>query len=109
MRKDPKIYLEIVNDPRIQMAGKGAPKSTIFGALGRTQMSDGLGFKALGGLVKDTKTGMSLGAGTYMKEGQAKQSERHILGAPSKTDIPGAHYGMMLYPGLYMSKLGRRL
>jgi len=112
MKRDPKIYLEVSKDPKIQMSGKGAPRSTVYGALGVTQMSDGLGFKALGGLVRDTKTGMSLGAGTYMSEAAALkegQSEKMILGAPSKTNIPGQHYGQVPYPGYYMSALGKRL
>lgn len=112
MKRDPKIYLELSNDPRIQMAGKGAPRSTIYGALGRTQESDGLGFKALGGLVRDTKTGMQLGAGTYMSEAAALregQTEKKILGRPSRTSLPGQHYGQVPYAGYYMKALGKRL
>jgi len=112
MKRDPKIYLEVSRDPRIQMSGKGAPRSTVYGALGVTKMSDGLGFKALGGLVKDTKTGMSLGAGAYMSESEALkegQTEKKILGKASATSLPGEHYGQVPYPGYYMKALGRRL
>jgi hypothetical protein len=107
--KKAEVYLQFTDTPRIQMSGKGAPKSTVYGALGQVQGSDGLGVKTLGGLVRDTKTGMHLGPGVYVPSKDARQTEHMILGKPAKTDIPGHHFGQVPYAGQYMSKLGSRL
>jgi len=102
-----------VQDPKIQMAGKGAPRSTVFGVLGRLPKNEEhIGVKSLGGLVKDTKTGHYL-AGTHMSEKAAErsvgQTSRHILGKAAKTHIPKPHYGQIPYAGYYMSALGKAL
>ena len=108
--KDP--YLA-VQDPKIMMKGAGAPRSTVFGALGRIHSSDGVGLKTLGGLVADTKSPHPLGKGTKMSVKQAEReygnTDRHILGHSAKTHIPGCHMSQVPYPGLYMSAVGKRL
>lgn len=100
-------YLAVV-DPRIQMAGKGAPRSTVFGVLGRTMDGGDVGAKSLGGLVKDTKSKAKHGKET-MPEKAAHQTEKKIVGPAAKTRIPGVHMGQVPYPGFFMSAVGHRL
>jgi hypothetical protein len=98
-------YLAVA-DPRLAMAGKGAPRSTIFGALGvgggaRGNVSDGV--KSLGGLVADTKS----------QHGVLK-NEAHKEHLPTdhhkpKTPLPALHYGQVLYPGRFFGHAGARL
>ena len=96
-------YLHVVDEPR-KMAGKGAPRSTVFGVLGRTQMDPY--DRTLGGLVKDTATG-KVKPGTLTKA--HVETERGITGNISKTHVPGAHYAQIPYPGTYMAHEGKRL
>ena len=57
-----------VQDPKIQMSGKGAPRSTVFGVLGRLPKNEEkVGVKSLGGLVHNSKMG-HYGPGTVMTE-----------------------------------------
>ena len=110
--KMPVPYLA-VQDPKIMMSGKGAPRSTVFGVLGRTPKGEEhVGVKTLGGLVKGTKEGKYM-PGTIMTERGAfqmpGQTDRMILGKPSKTHIPGVHHGQIPYAGYYMSAVGKAL
>jgi hypothetical protein len=105
-------YLSI-QDPKIKMAGKGAPRSTVFGVLGRLPKNEEkVGVKSLGGLVKDSKKG-HYGPGTVMTERDAMripgQTDRHILGRAAKTHVPGVHKGQVPYAGYYMSAVGPKL
>jgi hypothetical protein len=97
-----------VQDPKIMMAGKGAPRSTVFGVLGRTMEGSSVGAKSLGGLVADTKTKMKA-HDMVIKESRAPQTERKIVGSKSKTTVPGAHMGQVPYPGFFMVAVGKRL
>lgn len=98
-------YLQVVDFPR-RMAGAGAPQRTVFGVLGHTKET-GL-TKSLGGLVVDSKT--KAPAPPTMKDSKrTDKTEHHIAGSASKTHIPGAHYGQVPYPGVYMSELGKAL
>lgn len=103
-------YLEVVNR-RFEMKGEGAPKETVFGVLGHTKPDSKM--KSLGGLVQNTKPSASMPKEMVMSEKKAMashlQTDRHILGAPPKTHIPGAHFGQVPYPGHFMSALGQRL
>lgn len=97
-------YLSVVGEPRM-MKGKGAPRSTVFGVLGRTVET---GYtKSLGGLVHQTVSGK---VPAHMSEKKAMkevgQTEYSILGPASKTHYPGAHYGQVPYPGAFSSHLG---
>jgi hypothetical protein len=98
-------YLAI-QDPKIMMAGKGAPRSTVFGILGRT-MEGGVGAKTLGGLVKDTMT-KAKAHDMVVSDKKAGSTEHGSYGKKA-THIPGKHMGMVPYPGFYMSALGARL
>jgi len=104
-------YLSI-QDPKIMMKGKGAPRSTVFGVLGRLPKNEEkVGVKSLGGLVHKTTKG-HYGPGTVMSEKGAihlGQTDRHILGHAAKTHIPGCHYAQIPYAGYYMSKKGEML
>ena len=100
-------YLAVV-DPRIQMAGKGAPRSTVFGVLGRTMDGGDVGVKSLGGLVKDTKSKAKHVKET-IPERKAPQTDKKIIGPPAKTRIPGAHYGQVPFCGFFLSAVGHRL
>ena len=111
--KMPVPYLE-VQDPKIMMSGAGAPRSTVFGVLGRTPKGEEhVGVKTLGGLVKSSTVGGKNMPGAVMTERDALhipgQTSRMILGKPAKTHIPGSHYGQVPYPGYYMSAVGKAL
>ena len=108
----PVPYLEI-QDPKIMMAGAGAPRSTVFGVLGRLPKGEEhVGVKSLGGLVKSSKVGKNM-PGTVLTEKGALhipgQTDRMILGKASKTHIPGSHHGQVPYPGYFMSAKGASL
>lgn len=98
-------YLEVA-DPARQMEGKGAPRSTVFGVLGRTKETPYA--KTLGGLVEKAPDHRVM-AGTVEKASAKLHTERDILGNVSKTHIPGKHYAQVPYAGMYMSHLGERL
>lgn len=98
-------YLKVIDMPR-RMEGKGAPRQTIFGVLGRT-MEDPMS-KSLGGLVKES-TKVDAPKVTMKASAEPKNTERHILGKASKTPIPGQHQGQVPYAGKFMSNVGARL
>ena len=100
----PKPYLEVVDEPRV-MRGEGAPKSTVFGVLGRSKESPKM--KSLGGLVHHT-VHHKVPKGELMKA-RSVETERDITGPAAKTKIPGAHHGQVPYAGVYMSHLGNAL
>lgn len=99
-------YLQVA-DPRLQMSGSGAPRSTTFGVIGRTTY-DHVN-RSLGGLVQDTKLSAPIPHGEVQKAAGLPNSEKHILGPASRTHVPGAHYGMKPYPGHFRSAVGPRL
>ena len=98
-------YLKVVDQPRM-MKGKGAPRSTVFGVLGRTKYDSYS--KSLGGLVNKAP-GERFGSGTVIHKAGRITTERNTAGAPSKTPMPGAHYGQIPYPGVFQSHKGDRL
>ena len=93
--------------PRLEMKGKGAPRSTIFGVLGvgggaRGGVQDGV--KSLGGLVMETtKTKVH---DTIMKDSKAPATEHGRLGG-GKTKRVMARGGP--YPGFFGSHVGPML
>ena len=97
-------YLEVA-DPARQMDGEGAPRSTVFGVLGRTKETPMS--KTLGGLVEKAPDHKAM-KGTVEKA-RGMHTERDILGNVSKTNIPGKHMGQVPYAGAFMSHLGERL
>ena len=97
-------YLSVA-DPARQMEGEGAPRSTVFGVLGRTKESPYT--KTLGGLVEKAPDHRVM-KGTVEKS-HGIVTERDIVGNISKTKIPGKHYAQVPYAGMYMSHLGERL
>ena len=96
-------YLEVVDEPRM-MKGKGAPRSTVFGVLGRTREEPMA--KSLGGLVHHTADA-PVKKGTISRKHE--MTERNIEGNVSKTKTNGLHYGQVLYPGVFMGHAGQRL
>ena len=98
-----------VQDPQIMMKGKGAPRSTVFGVLGRTKETGYM--RSLGGLVTKTTVGAKTPAHMSEKEATRRglQTERDILGPASKTHYPGKHYAQIPYPGQFASHLGAEL
>jgi hypothetical protein len=91
---------------RFNMKSKAAPKSTVFGVLGKTKM-DPYSI-TLGGLViNSTKVSAPKIAEPASRE--KKNTERHILGPASKTKIPGSHMGQVPYAGQYRSHVGPAL
>ena len=104
MHKNP--YLHVVDEPRV-MAGKGAPRQTVFGVLGHTVESSEM--KSLGGLVRDTKSDAPIPKGEVIHHAAKLNTERHITGPSAKTHISGEHYGQVPYPGKYMGHKGERM
>ena len=103
MKEDP--YLHVIDQPRM-MRGKGAPRSTVFGVLGRTVESPYA--KSLGGLVADSKVSAPVPRASLHKNSRMT-TERHITGPAAKTHISGAHFGQVPYPGRYMGPKGAEL
>lgn len=99
-------YMEVEDQPRV-MKGKGAPRSTVFGVLGRTKMDPYT--KVLGGLVHETTGSKKVHKGEIHKVSLLDKTERRIAGAPSKTHLPGAHFGQVPYAGQFMSHVGKGL
>ena len=100
----PKPPAMAVEQPRM-MKGKGAPKPTLFGVLGRTKMDPYT--KSLGGLVHNAATA-GVGAGTLHKAREF-HTERGITGRVARTHIPGAHYAQVPYAGTYMAHTGKEM
>jgi hypothetical protein len=98
-------YLAVVDEPR-RMAGKGAPRQTTFGVLGRTIESPYN--KSLGGLVVDSKSA-PIQKGTVDKHPAKDHTEHDITSRKGKTHIDGSHYGQVPYPGRYMAPAGKRM
>lgn len=98
-------YLHVVDMPR-RMGGRGAPRDTVFGVLGRTGMDPMT--RSLGGLVIDTTAGAPKPE-VISTKGMKDKTIHKIAGAPSKTHIPKNHYGQVLYAGKFMSEEGKRL
>jgi hypothetical protein len=104
---EPTPYLDTAQS-RLTMKGKGAPRSTLFGVLGKTKYDPYS--RTVGGLIVTTTSGTS--PAKHMSEAEAlkhhpENTERSILGRPSKTCIPGVHYGQVPYAGKYQSEVGK--
>ena len=97
-------YLDVTDVPR-QMKGKGAPRDTVFGVLGKTKEDPQM--RSLGGLVKHAASG-PVKKGT-LEKARSITTERDITGPAAKTHIPGAHFGQVPYAGVYMSAMGSAL
>lgn len=107
MNRDP--YLAVQN-PRLMMAGKDAPRSTVFGMLGiggGAGAGVGVGGKSLGGLVKDTKS-KGKAHDMVVSDKHAYKTEHGRYGK-NATEIPGVHMGQVPYPGFFMKAIGPRL
>ena len=98
-------YLSVIDQPRM-MRGKGAPRSTVFGVLGRTVESPYS--KSLGGLVADSKADAPVPRANLHKNSRMT-TERHITGRASRTHISGHHFGQVPYAGRYMGPKGEEL
>lgn len=99
-------YLHVAA-PTLEMKGKGAPRSTVFGMLGvgggaRGGVADGV--KSLGGLVRET-TKVKVNDKT-MASKSAPCMERECF-TKHATKMPMARGG--LYPGYFMSHVGKML
>jgi len=99
-------YLDTAQQ-RLTMKGKGAPRSTLFGVLGKTKYDPYA--RSVGGLVITTTSGAPVPKHLSEKEAMTHpgNTERSILGRASKTYIPGVHYGQVPYAGKYMSDIGK--
>jgi hypothetical protein len=95
-------YMNVV-DGKYMM--KGGVRDTLFGLIGTTARGEG-NVRSLGGLVSEKPTG-KVPSG-IKKEKVADKTERHI-GGKNATAIPGAHTGMVPFPGVYMKEVGKKL
>ena len=97
-----------VADPRLMMKGKGAPRSTVFGALGiggGAHAFVGGGAKALGGLVADTKHHGAHGD-HIIHDNKSPIMEHGNYHKKNHTEIPKQHMGQVPYAGHYMKAVG---
>jgi hypothetical protein len=78
------------------MKGKGAPRDTLFGVIGKTKEDSSM--RSLGGLMITTTKGAS----------PADVAMKSKSPAP-KTHIPKQHYGQIPYAGKFMSELGKEV
>ena len=104
--RDP--YLAVAA-PRLQMAGKGAPRSTVFGVLGVGGGACGGvadGVKSLGGLVMNTTKVKVHDMTVKEKHAYATEHGRYKKNA---TEIPGCHFGQVPFAGFYMKAVGKAL
>lgn len=99
-------YLEVVESPR-RMKGKGAPRDTLFGVIGKTTY-DPLA-RSLGGLLITTTKDASPAKSAEKASSVKKNTEKHLVGGPHKTAIPGVHYGQIPYAGHYMKAVGAEM
>jgi hypothetical protein len=90
--------------PRKLMAGKGAPKPTIFGVIGKTHTDAYT--KSLGGLVRDTKTNYF--KNSIISKPSGIQTENCILG-PNPSAVAKQHYGQVPYDGRFYKALGPKV
>jgi len=97
-------YMHVVDRP-IEMAGKGAPRSTTFGVIGMTKYDPYA--RSLGGLIQTT-TNVRTPNPAVSADSQ-RNTIFHILGPASKTRVPGEHYGQVPYAGAFRSHLGTRV
>jgi hypothetical protein len=105
--RDP--YLAVVG-PRLMMAGKNAPRSTVSGALGiggGAKTFVGGGSKSLGGLVRETKSKAK--AHDMVVKDKASYKMEHGHYGKDKTHIPSAHWGQVPYAGFYMGAVGAKV
>lgn len=84
---------------------KDGIKDTLFGLIGKTKGHTEI--QSLGGIVDGGKPDAKVPSG-IKKEKVADKTERHI-GGKNATKIPGAHHGMVPYPGAYMARMGKKL
>jgi hypothetical protein len=99
-------YLAVA-DPRLAMRGAGAPRSTVFGALGiggGAGQFIGGGAKSLGGLVKDTKSPGKHHADVVSDNHAFATEHGHYM--KNHTEIPLRHYGQVSYNGAFYGKTG---
>ena len=96
-----------VADPRLSMKGAGAPRSTVFGALGiggGAHAFVGGGAKSLGGLVADTKTKGKHHDDIVSDKSAGATEHGHYM--KNHTEIPKQHFGMVSYAGAFYGKVG---
>ena len=99
-------YLHVA-DPRLMMKGKGAPRSTVFGALGiggGAHAFVGGGAKSLGGLVADTKTKGKHHDDIVSDKSAGATEHGHYM--KNHTEIPKQHFGQVPYAGHFMKAVG---
>ena len=99
-------YVKIIPAAR-RMAGKAAPKETVFGVLGHTK--DSPYSRSLGGLVKETTGGKRVKKGEIERVSGGMMTERGAVSVAPKTKIAGSHHGQVPYPGQYMGHQGAEL
>ena len=96
-------YLEVVESPR-RMKGKGAPRDTLFGVIGKTTYDPHA--RSLGGLLITTTKDASPVKSAEKVSSIKKNTEKHLIGGPHKTALPGSHHGMIPFAGQYMKTVG---
>ena len=94
-------YMNVV-DGKFEM--KGGVRDTLFGLIGETKGYSNV--KSLGGIVTEKPSGAKPSG--LKKEKVADRTERSI-GGKNATAIPGAHFGMVPYPGVYMKAVGAKV
>ena len=84
-----------------KVIGKSSTQPILFGVLGMFKGDEK--FQALQQVVQgkpDFRMPPLVSSHDHMN------SERHVMGAPAKTHIPGNHYGMQPFAGRFMTEQG---
>ena len=95
-------YMNVVSGKYMM---KGGEPPTLFGLIGSAQSADA-NVKSLGGLVSQKATGKTPSG---LKKEKVADKTEHSIGGKNATAIPGAHFGMTPYSGVYMKEVGKKL
>ena len=84
-------------------AMKNGISDTLFGLIGETKGHTMI--RSLGGIVDGGKPDAAKPSGIK----KVTDATEHVIGGKNATKIPGAHYGMILFPGAFMARRGPKL
>jgi len=85
-----------------KVVGKDSTQPILFGVIGAHKQSNK--YQALQQVVEHTPHGEL--PPTVSSTHTHMNTDKHLLGHPAKTHIPGIHYGMVPFAGRFMSQHG---
>lgn len=87
-----------------QFEMKGGRKDTVFGVIGKSRDYDLQ--RPLGGVITHTVSGPKP---TGLKREKVADTTEHHIGGANKSKIPGAHHGMVPFPGYFLYTTGKKV